>query len=528
MQLTIQGANTAGLKLDLPASGTTHSLALGPTEGLEVNAELVGQEVIIHSLKVAQQTVASGAWAIPQVGSVDLTQPLVAKNVKISGRVSLDSPLASVARVEVGTAEIGGLRFSGMGIETELALVAKGVVLVQDEKQNRTLTVEQVNVTGLAARHDIGKAQIGRVILQGLGVTLDAEGALAGQVAALAVSELQAHALDVDTHIERIAIDGIQVSGTDASIGSVAVGSIGFAASNLPIPDPFAPSDKPKPIGPIKFEPPALPDVPLLDDLQGLFNMDLTVDLAIPILKSRKATHKIKMDLIDGTFDFKVVEHGLSGLEDAVIDFEVKPGKLILEKDIPLIPFDNTTLVWWPLDPDEHQNAKKNHRVRLRRMLDFNLTEFVTSKLEAALNSQGGSSFFKVALNTLCIDNLNCDVELDGPSRFEFEPFCVVTFGAEGRKAVERVKMTGAIHFAPDADLEPTDVHVDVKGALLGLEKLNLLGYSASVGGIEVGAVSGLKIHFNEILPDTVEGTVSNVHLSSIHVGGWRLPTLKF
>jgi hypothetical protein len=528
MQLTIQGANTAGLTLDLPLSGANYSVALGPTTGLEATAELVGSEVVVHSLEVAQQTILAGSWSLPGVGTVELTKPLVASNVKVKGRVPLGDPLALVARIEVGAAEVGGLAFNGWGIQQELSLVATGIVIEQDAARNRRLSVEKVDVSGLSATHEIAKAQIARVILQGLGVELSSSGALGAQIAALAVSELRANALDVDLHVERVAIDQIGINGQDASVGSIAVGSVGLAASNLPIPDPFAPSAQPKPTGPVKFEPPDLPDVPFLDDLQGIFNMDLTVDLAIPILKSRKATHRIKMDLIDGTFDFKVVEHGLSGLEDAVIDFEVKPGKLILEKDIPLIPFDNTTLVWWPLDPDEHQNAKKNKRVRLRRMLDFNLTDFVTSKLEAALNSQGGSSFFKVALNTLCIDNLECDVELGGPSRFDFEPFVSVTLGSEQRKAVKKLRMTGAVHFAPEADLDPTEVTVELQDACLGLEKLEVLGYQASIGEIGVGAVTGMRIQFNEILPDTVQGTITDVVLSNVRVGGWQLPPLKF
>ena len=528
MQLTIQGASTAGLKLDLPLSGKDYSIALGPTEGLEVNAELDGSEVVIHSLQVAQQTILAGSWSIPGVGSVGLTKPMVAQGVNVTGRLPLGDPLSLVARIDVASVEVGGLELTGWGLHKELSLVAKGVVLEQDAGRTRRVSVAQVSVSGLTVKHELAKAQIARVILQGLEAELDAGGTLGARIRALAVSELRANAMDVDLHIERVAVDEVLMTATDAKVGSVAVGSVAIAASNLPIPDPFAPTDRPKPVGPVKFVPPELPDVPFLDDLQGRFNMDLTVDLAIPILKSRKATHRIKMDLVDGTFDFKVVEHGLSGLEDAVIDFEVKPGKLILEKDIPLIPFDNTTLVWWPLDPEEHQNAKKNKRVRLRRMLDFNLTDFVTSKLEAALNSQGGSSFFKVALNTLCVDNLDCDVELGGPSRFEFEPFVAVTFGSDERKAIENLKLAGAVHFAPEADLEATEVTVELRSALLGLEKLDVLGYRASVEEIGVGAVNGMRVQFNEILPDTVEGTISDVTLSNIRATGWRLPALKF
>jgi len=528
MQVTIQGAGAAGLKLDLPLSGTNYSLALGPTQGLEVDAQLEGSEVVVRSLTVAQQTIETGSWAVGDLATIALTRPLVATNIKIEARVPLGDPLSLTARIEVGSAQIGGLKFNGFGVEKEMSLVAQGVVIEQDAKKNRRVSVDQVNVSGLSAAHELGKVQIAKIILQGLGIDLEADGAWGARIAALAVSELKAHALDVDAHVERVAIDRIQLTPTTATVGSLSVGSVGFAANNLPIPDPFAPSDQPKPSGPVKFEPPRLPDVPFLDDLQGRFNLDLTVDLAVPILKSRKATHKIEMDLVDGTFDFKVVEHGLSGLEDAVLDFEVKPGKLILEKDIPLIPFDNTTLVWWPLDPDEHQAAKKEKRVRLRRMLDFNLTEFVTTKLEAALNSQGASSFFKVALNTLCVDNLDCDVELGGPSRFDLDPFVSVTFGGDGRKAVKRLRMNGAVHFAPEADLDPTVVEIELQEAVVGLEKLAILGYSASIGEIAVGSVSDLTVTFNEILPDTVQGTVSNIALSGVRATGWKLPLLKF
>ena len=74
--------------------------------------------------------------------------------------------------------------------------------------------------------------------------------------------------------------------------------------------------------------------------------------------------HKLRVPVEHGVINFHELERDLSFLEDAVLDFEWKGDRLILEKDIPLVPFDNETLVSWRLD-DEGQALADAERLRL-------------------------------------------------------------------------------------------------------------------------------------------------------------------
>ena len=528
MNLFIQDARTQGVRLDLPVAGHDYAVELGPTTGFDAEVELGGSQLLVRSLSLQEQIFSGGSWQVADDARVNLSGSLVVRAVQGQGTLPFGDPLGFVGQLAVGQASAEGLGFVGAGLTVGVDFTADQIVIETAEDRGRRLEVGNAEAHQLTLEHDLGKVQVSGATLRGLRVALDQEGVLQAAIDEVQVGDVVIQSPHLDARIENVSLRQVALVDGRCTIGSIGVGRVSFALSDLGLPDPFEPSEAAPRRGPVKFEPPELPDIPLLDHLQGACNLDATVDLAVPIIKSRLATHRIRMDLIDGTFDFKRIEKGLSGLEDAVLDFEVKPGKLILEKDIPLIPFDNTTLVWWPLDPEEQQNAKKNKRVRLRRMLDFHLTDFVTSKLEAALNSTGGSSFFKVALNRLCLDNILVDISVGGASRFEFPGLGAVTFGTENHPAVRRFQLGGSVHFAPEERLEPTQVRLALQDAWLGLERLDLLGYSARVGAIQVAAIPEIVITFEEVVPDVFEGSIQGIGLEAVEFGKLALPALRF
>lgn len=99
-----------------------------------------------------------------------------------------------------------------------------------------------------------------------------------------------------------------------------------------------------------------------LDALHGNIVLNLGVDVAVPVLGSLERNYEIEIPIDGGVVDFKKFERQLGAIEDAIIDFEVEDGRLILEKDIPLMA--GKTLLYWPLDPQE-QKLAKDDKVRL-------------------------------------------------------------------------------------------------------------------------------------------------------------------
>jgi hypothetical protein len=106
----------------------------------------------------------------------------------------------------------------------------------------------------------------------------------------------------------------------------------------------------------------------LLDLLKGKLCVDIRMHATYPVYGRREAVHRVRLPIDEGAINFKQLEKSLAKLEDAVLDFEVEPGALIFEKDLPLVPFDNQTLVSWPLDEAGQALAEKQ-QVRLRTLL---------------------------------------------------------------------------------------------------------------------------------------------------------------
>lgn len=100
----------------------------------------------------------------------------------------------------------------------------------------------------------------------------------------------------------------------------------------------------------------------LLDQLSGHINVDLGLDIKLPIFQHRRAVHHFRVPIEAGKLNHQVLEHGLAPLEDQLLDFSVRPGELVLELGIPLLPSrgHGKRLVRWALSEQEETEARQN------------------------------------------------------------------------------------------------------------------------------------------------------------------------
>lgn len=111
----------------------------------------------------------------------------------------------------------------------------------------------------------------------------------------------------------------------------------------------------------------AIFDLRDLDRLAGNIQVGLSLRAQLPVVGKYSLNRTFKIPIQDGALDFVDVERQLSTLEDAFIDFAVREGKLVLKRDIPLLPTKGKTLVSWPLSPVE-QALAQNRVIRLRAL----------------------------------------------------------------------------------------------------------------------------------------------------------------
>ncbi len=522
MRVRLKDVSTGGLEAALPLLGTSFAFTFGPTRGLDGAVEVVGDRLRAEEVSIATQTIRPGRWTAPALGTLELAQPLLVTGLRASAEVPLRDPLGLVGKLTVDGALAERARLQAYGCEVELRLALRQLEVTQAADRTRRLSVDCAEIDELMAATPYGHLLIGQVVLEGLTGTLAADGSLELRCERVRLDSLELRARDLDAHIERVTLTDLRHAAGHTTVEALTVGAVTLEARALPVASLLPPSwAAPRPPGP--FVPPRLPDIPFLDDLCGRVNVDAFLDVGIPILKSRAATHTVRQELVDGTIDFKKLEAGLSGLEDAVLDFEVKPGKLILEKDIPLIPWDNTTLVWWPLDAKEQELARSRQRVRLRRLLDYTLTDFVLTKLQPTASA--GAPL--VTLRRVELNALDVAVSVGGPRRLEL-PFATLRLGAQGCPAVRRARATGSVKLAPGVTTPPTTLSLLVDGVSIGLDRLALLGLTAALESLTVAAVDQLELTFSGVLPCAARAHVSGVELHGAAVDGLALPPLRF
>jgi hypothetical protein len=196
---------------------------------------------------------------------------------------------------------------------------------------------------------------------------------------------------------------------------------------------------------------PALWDRKLLDHLSGNLNVDVEVDLAVPIIGRRRATHELRVPIDDGSLDYLVLESGLSRLEDSLLDFAVRDGALVLEVGIPLVGVRGRgkPLVIWDLSPEDYRLAERN-RVRLAVLPKARLSSPRQSEPPPDPGSNGGSRF---ALRHLTLANVDTNLALTPQPEPMNAPLRELVIGA--------LHMQGTIHHDPESPPREGVLRVD-------------------------------------------------------------------
>ena len=183
-------------------------------------------------------------------------------------------------------------------------------------------------------------------------------------------------------------------------------------------------------------------DEALLDHLSGNLNVDVEVDIAVPIIGHRRATHELRVPITDGSLDYLVLESGLSRLEDSLLDFAVREGALVLEVGIPLVGVRGRgkPLVIWDLSPEDYRLAERN-RVRLAVLPKARLSSPRQSEPPPEPGGNGNGARF--ALRHMTLANIDTDIAVS-PQR---EPMQA----ALRELAVGTLHVQGAVHHDPDS-----------------------------------------------------------------------------
>jgi hypothetical protein len=304
-----------------------------------------------------------------------------------------------------------------------------------------------------------------------------------------------------DAGVQALAIDGSDIRADRVELSRVRLDMSFSAAPARRADEPPRTSIPPVPEGPemLAWE--------ALDGLSGDFNVDLAVDLAVPILGRRRATHRFRVPIEAGSIDYMRLEGDLSTLENTLLDFALRGDALVLERGIPLLPTRGfgKPIVVWDLSPSDRALAEQK-RVRLAVLPHARLSS--EAKDEGAAQREP-SSRSGVALRRLGL------LELDARLSLALDPPLVRGHLRPAR--IGRLRLHGNIFHEVEGAVRDGLLEGGAEEVEIAVDNLPIGARRLHLGRLSAGRIEPLQILFSGLKPRAIGAEVhalAAVHLS--------------
>jgi hypothetical protein len=245
-----------------------------------------------------------------------------------------------------------------------------------------------------------------------------------------------------------------------------------------------------------------------LDGLSGEVNVDLHVDLTVPIIGRRRATHRFRIPIEQGSVDYLQLEGDLSTLENTLLDFAVRDdGTLVLERGIPLLPTRGRgkPILVWELDAADLALAKQN-RIRLAVVPHFRPASSPSEPpAEGAGNDRPRSS---IALRRLGVGSLQAHLGLrpaDGPLE-----------GPLRRLSVRRLELEGNLHHDPDGEPREGELQGRLEGHEASLVGLLAGGHQVDLERLRLERLDALRVRFAGMRPTALSCDLGELSIARL------------
>ena len=497
MKLSLERLDTRGFILELPGT-TGQAVAIASTEHLRGTIAIEENKTTLSGVEADTIALASlrlllGRLLLSGASGATLTGLGVTVE-RTSDHLQLDTNAASLAASELEVV-IDDVAVRGRVHLAGVKLAVKG--------EHGSLSAERVSIEAFSLR--LGDVEIGADVVRGAAVTIAWGGPFVLRAGALESPALRvvtpaARVLLNDVAVNAFVLDGGKVTAgraavrgarVEARLASGAERSSSAGSSSTPAPSPAGTRD-------------VLVDPSLLDALHGHLDVDVELDLTVPIIGRRRATHRLRIAIDQGTIDFLALERNLSALEDAILDFAVRDGGLALERVNPLFPARGRgkPIIAWPLDPADLELAN-NNRVRLSVLPR---AEVVGSDEPAEADAAPKKS--AVALRHLGLVNIGARLAL-APTR-----------GLRGQirpKQIDALALGGNVYYDPGEATPPGVLRAEAAGLAVSLHGLSL-GASTLDAAIEIAKVTGLEVAFADVTPTALRLEVSGLTVSDLAI----------
>ena len=513
MKIALDRIDSHGLVVDLAhASSTTRErIAIRSVTGLrgvlEQGADrLALSETAAEILVLDALRVLLGKLVLSSEKGATLHRVTIAL-VKESSSLALDAGAGSVVAADLAIA-VGDVALA-FG-----ATLTGALLTVRDAEGS--LAAERVELRDFSLR--VGDLVLASSAVTGRGVAIR----WGAQGFAMNAQGLEAAALDVVSGELRLALSGVVVEAfaldgpkMTARRATAERGRLALAIAPSPPGANAAPSPPPAPPAPPAPHAPAF-DWRVLDGLAGDVDIDVEVDLTVPIIGNRNATHRLRVPIANGALDYRALESNLAALENALIDFSVRDGGLCLERVNPLFPArgHGKPFVIWDLDAADLALAMQD-RVRLAVLPGARLVDSAGEGDSPEPREPAKKS--AIALRRLALHRIDVKLAL--------APVAGALGGQVRLRSIGSLVLQGSVDHAPDeAQQRPGSVLGELSALAASIVGLPIGASVLHVASVELASASPLEVTFLDVRPTNLQLDLAQITLTDVVLSP-RVPT---
>jgi hypothetical protein len=412
---------------------------------------------------------------------------------------------AASLHLALQSATMGGVEYAAPGIQLTARAELAGVLVELGAEETlsaaaATLVARNVRLAAAETAVTIAEAQVEglRVVVRGRSARVGAD--------AIELRDVRVTSGETTVTLEKLsASTGLLWDDGRLDAGEITVSGLQVELA-LAAAEPAIPAQEAGPTA----QP--LPDLPALDHLDGHVAIDVTIRAAVPVIGSREVTHPLRVPIERGAISFEELEQGLSSVADSLLDFEVVNDELILELDvIPIVKFDNITLVAWSLAAPVDRDLAARKRVRLRRLLQFRLPSSTATKA-ADRHDSGSIRLLEVALDPIVADlsmRDPVDVAVGGG---------VVHLGGDAGAAAPSLTVRGALQWTLDGAPRAGHLDLTAAGVRAGLAGVTLGSIQVVAAELAVDVIEPARVELTGMSPRRITGTVHHGRLFGVRL----------
>jgi hypothetical protein len=257
-------------------------------------------------------------------------------------------------------------------------------------------------------------------------------------------------------------------------------------------------------------------DLHFLDVLQGRLDIDLAVDMTLPWVGRRRVTHYFRIPIDSGTIDYEKLENDVHWLEATFLTLDVVGDRLVLARDVPLLPYSGKALLWWPLEPEDAPLAAYR-RVHLRNLLRWHVPE--RKKAAADKSDKNKPAKSKLALHALAMENVKLALHASAPAQLCLADGASLQFGDDHSPGLANLMLTGELRYLADADDAPrTALRGSADLLDVTLSDVSLGRGSISVDRLHIGGIEHFEASFHGFRPQRLELVIGRMAATNVRV----------